>query len=70
MMYALDFSAIKAVLQQAPMENTGNGLMIEIPTPNGTFETFELWKYDMMEPGLKNQFPEIGTYLGKSKEQA
>ena len=69
-MYALDFSAIKSVLQQAPMENTGNGMMMEIPTPNGTFETFELWKYDMMEQGLKNQFPEIGTYLGKSKEQA
>lgn len=66
--YFLNFPTMKAVLQQAPMENTGAGMTVSIPTPNGDFESFEVWKYDMMQPGLQNELPEVGTYLGKSKE--
>jgi len=64
--YAVDFDALKTKLKQAPEENGGHGMSIDIPTPNGGFETFEIWHYAMLEPGLQAQFPEIGTYLGRS----
>lgn len=66
--YSLDFASMKNALMSAPYENTGNGITILIPTPNGDFEAFEIWKYDMMEPGLQSQLTDVGTYLGRSKE--
>lgn len=59
---------LKVFLLQAPAENSGHGLVVDIPKPEGGFEAFEIWKYDIMEPGLQAQFPEIGTYLGRSME--
>ena len=69
--FSLDFISMKNAMQQsAPMENTGRGLTISLPTPDGSTETFEIWKYSMMEPSLQSQFPEIGTYLGRSESVA
>ncbi|MCG9912431.1 MAG: M12 family metallo-peptidase [Flavobacteriales bacterium] len=65
-MYSADFAALVQMLSTSPMENTGHGKTVEIPTPDGTFEAYEIWEYHMMEEGLRNQFPEIGTYLGRS----
>lgn len=67
-LYSLEFNDLKNTLRQAPAENTGRGMNLEIPTPDGGSETFEIWRYDMMEAGLATQFPEIGTYLGRSTE--
>lgn len=63
-----NLAELKAFLLQAPAENSGHGLVVDIPKPEGGFEAFEIWKYDIMEPGLQAQFPEIGTYLGRSME--
>jgi PKD repeat protein len=69
--FSVDFISMKNAMQQlAPMENTGHGLTISLPTPEGNSETFEIWKYSMMAPGLQSQFPEIGTYLGRSESVA
>lgn len=65
-LYTADFNGLKTQLQQAPAENTGHGMSMAIPTPDGNFETFEIWRYDMMQPGLQAQYPELGTYLGRS----
>ncbi len=65
-LYQADFGMLKAQLQNAPMENTGHGMTFLLPRPDGTFEAYEVWKYHIMEEGLRNQFPEIGTYLGRS----
>lgn len=67
-LYEADFGLLKAQLQAAPMENTGHGITFLLPTPEGIFEAYEVWEYHMMEEGLRNQFPEIGTYLGRSLE--
>ncbi len=67
-LYEADFGLLKAQLQNAPMENTGHGITFLLPTPQGTFEAYEVWKYHMMEENLRAQFPEIGTYLGRSLE--
>ena len=56
----------KAILMQAPYEHSGPGALIAMPLPGGGTEVFEVWKYNMMEPGLAQQFPEIGTYHGRS----
>lgn len=66
--YSVDFNALKNRLRQAPVENSGRGMEIAIPRPAGGYETFEIWQYAMLEPGLQAQFPEIGTYLGRSVE--
>ena len=69
--FSLDFVSMRNAMQQlVPMENTGRGLTISLPTPDGNTETFEIWKYTMMESGLQYQFPEIGTYLGRSESAA
>ncbi len=67
-LYEADFGLLKAQLQHAPMENTGHGTTFLLPTPEGAFEAYEVWEYHMMEEALRAQFPEIGTYLGRSLE--
>ena len=66
MLYTVQFDNLKTTLRQAPAENAGHGMSLDVPTPDGGFETFEIWRYDMMEPALQAQFPELGTYLGRS----
>ncbi len=64
----VDFDALKTFLNQAPHENQmSGGLLFKYPMPDGTTQDFEIWQYDMMEPGLAEQLPGIKTFLGKGK---
>lgn len=64
----VDFDALKTFLNQAPHENQmSGGMLFKYPMPDGTTQDFEIWQYDMMEPGLANQLPGIKTFLGKGK---
>lgn len=64
----VDFEALKSFLNQAPHENQmSGGLLFKYPMPDGTTQDFEIWQYDMMEPGLADQLPGIKTFLGKGK---
>ena len=37
---------------------------ITIPTPSGGFESFQIFKTDVMSPELAAKFPEIQTFAG------
>ncbi|MEM6965633.1 MAG: reprolysin-like metallopeptidase [Bacteroidota bacterium] len=63
----LDLDALKTVLQSAPMEFSNaarnNPLLIKLPLPDGTTQTFEVAVSPMMEQGLADKFPDIKTYI-------
>lgn len=43
-----------------------NGIAIDFPTVNDTFETFMVYDSGAMAKGLKRQFPKVRSYFGKS----
>ncbi len=64
----LDSAAIQSQLAIAPSslavpatENT----ILSIPTPDGTFESFNVFATTIMAPELAAKFPEIRTYAGQ-----
>ena len=64
----LDFSSIQSQLALAPMSLGPNGTensTIEIPKPDGTFETFSIYATSIMAPELAARYPEIRTYAGQ-----
>lgn len=65
----LNIAALSQALAQAPMEGTPQAargkLVIELPTPEGGFASFEVVESPIMEPELAAKFPEIKTYLGQ-----
>ncbi len=61
----VDFEEIKTYLNNAPSENSGSYLPLDIPMPDGTTAKFLIQQYNMMEPGLASKFPGIKTFLGK-----
>lgn len=61
----VDFNEIKTYLNNAPSENSGQFLPLDVPMPDGSTAKFLIQQYSMMEPGLAAKFPEIKTFLGK-----
>ncbi|MEE9440184.1 MAG: zinc-dependent metalloprotease family protein [Saprospiraceae bacterium] len=68
--YKLDFGQIKSKLTAAPKENFNrsdiDGLLIDLPLPNGKIETFEVFYSSVMAPGLAARYPNIKSYKGVS----
>lgn len=68
--YKLDYTALKAVLNTAPMEFTQAALKgactLRLPMPDGTFENFAIWETAMLDPKLAAEAPYIKTYAGRS----
>jgi subtilisin-like proprotein convertase family protein len=66
---AVDWNALRAWLDTAPMEDTPDArvrpLVFSLPTPDGTFARFAVVNSPVMEPGLAAQFPEIQTFLAQ-----
>ncbi|PQO48154.1 reprolysin-like metallopeptidase [Blastopirellula marina] len=63
----LDIAGLEALLANAPREFTTNdGLVIELPRPDGTFERFEVFQSKLMADELAARLPDIRTYYGQS----
>ncbi len=65
--YRLDIEALEHQLSDAPQEGATLGLLVELPTPDGALETFSLFESPIMAPELAARFPEIRTFLVRSR---
>ena len=67
--FALDKTALKNLLQQAPSEFTEaarNGVLtVSLPMPDGGFARFSVEETALMEPALAAKHPDIKTYSGR-----
>ena len=66
----LDLNLLQQYLNTAKAEpsqtaNLKNGLMLELPMPDGSFERFIIFQYNVMHPDLAAKFPQIKTYTGQ-----
>src|SRR5688500_8819918 len=64
----LKLGDLKTLLLSAPSNSTtdleSSSFYLDIPLPEGGFETFKVCETPMMEDGLAQMFPEIKTYSG------
>lgn len=64
---ALDVDAMRDLLSTAADEFSGqNGIVVELPRPDGTFERFEVFSTYVMHPDLAARYTEIMTFTGQS----
>ncbi len=70
--YWLDYGALVAALQRAPMEFTEAArqqpLRIQLPTAEGALRTFRVWESPIMAPELAERYPEIRNYAGHAED--
>lgn len=68
---ALDFDNLKTVLATAPQESEGlsEELLIVLPLPDGSLETFAVAESSVMMPALAAKYPQIRSYLAWSTER-
>ena len=68
--YSLSIDGLKIKLEDAPTEeewkNGISGTLINLPLPDGTFETFEMYDSPVLAPKLSEKYPSIKSYKGKS----
>ncbi|MCP3931996.1 MAG: hypothetical protein GY705_23225, partial [Bacteroidetes bacterium] len=59
---------LKELLSETPKKYTSDyknkAQVIEIPLPDGRYETFWVWKSPVMAKGLAMKFPDIQTFAG------
>ncbi|HLP83185.1 MAG TPA: zinc-dependent metalloprotease family protein, partial [Phycisphaerales bacterium] len=67
--YALEFDALTKLLADAPAAG-GPGLMLELPTPWGDTQTFEVHASPIMEPGLAEKLPTTKTFTARGVDDA
>ncbi len=71
--FNVDTSRLKALLFYAPNEQevavAESPVRINVPWPDGGAKTFQLVRYNMMEPGLAERFPNIVTGYGVSESR-
>ena len=71
----LDLNQMSQYLATAPKEPAQtamlkNGLLFEMPMPDGSFKRFQIFEYAMMHPDLAAKFPSIKTYTGQGIDDA
>jgi subtilisin-like proprotein convertase family protein len=68
--FKVDQKAIKDVLWTAPLEGRMDIMesecLLYVALPDGSVNRFKMMEYNIMEPALKAQFPEIRTFYGLS----
>ncbi len=63
----LDVDAMKSLLATAPGEFSGqSGIVVELPRPDGTFESFAVYKTNVMAAELAAKYTDIQTFVGYS----
>jgi Metallo-peptidase family M12B Reprolysin-like len=69
--YRLDDAALRGYIAKAPVEFYNDGvaapIAINVPLPDGTVETFQIFESSILAPQIAAQFPDFKTYAGKSK---
>jgi len=59
---------LKDILWSAPDESRlsaiSSDLLVTVPRPDSGFDTFQIVRYEMMEAGLAEKFPDIRTFHG------
>lgn len=67
--YQLDYTALHAALQTAPMEYTGAApLSLQLPQADGSMRAFHVWESPVMAPELAAKYPVIRTYAGRAND--
>ncbi|MFM1932474.1 MAG: hypothetical protein RL226_1777, partial [Bacteroidota bacterium] len=65
----LDYNEMRSILQSAPSENDvdvrNSSVVVEIPMPDGSMQSFKIVEASIMEPELQAKFPNIRSYLGQ-----
>jgi hypothetical protein len=61
--YSLDIAYVRSMLALVPASPV-QSQVIELPLPDGTYRTFNIWQTATMEPGLAGAFPQIKTFTG------
>ncbi|MEL6864258.1 MAG: reprolysin-like metallopeptidase, partial [Bacteroidota bacterium] len=65
--FSLQINALQNILRSAPQESRttprSSTILLDLPLPNGQFETFRLVNSPIMAPELANRYPQIQTYL-------
>src|SRR5690606_33985567 len=61
--FTLDNAAMKLWLSDVT-SNENTTKTVTIPTPEGGYRTFRIWKNSAMAPGLAEKYPEIQTFDG------
>ncbi len=68
--YKIDDKELKRKLWQAPKEGSSSlnssDCIINVGMADGSIEQFKIMQYEMMEPELAQQYPEIRTFYGLS----
>lgn len=59
----LDNAAMQSMLSHVGSD-MASATEIQVPTPEGTFRTFKIWKNGTMSPALAAKYPEILTFDG------
>jgi subtilisin-like proprotein convertase family protein len=71
--YKLSYEALKTKLVNAPNEedkrNGVDGILIDLPMPDGSFETFEVYDSPVFAPKLAAKYPSINSYKGISVDK-
>ena len=67
-----DTGLLRSRLFAAPHEDRidnplRSNLLLPVPMPDGSMDTFAIVQYDMMEPELADRYPDIRTFRGISK---
>lgn len=67
-LYALNFTAFKNQVAQAPMENQEglSNVVVSFPNADGKLDRFRIFEAPVMDPALAERFPDIKSYYGKS----
>ncbi|MCA0235809.1 MAG: M12 family metallo-peptidase [Bacteroidetes bacterium] len=72
--FQLNYDALVAALQQAPMEFTRaaatEAMVLQLPMANGSMRSFRVVESPIMEPELAAKFPAIHTYYGVAMDKS
>lgn len=70
-LHTIDVSGLQRYLAAAPAEHhriNAGALQLEIPLPNGTAETFDIFASSVLAPEQAALHPEITTFSGKGRQ--